>query len=66
MKNGNEIIKSETVRLLGIDESNMAKEVEDLINSGMNPIVEPYAKEVDVILSITAKDKNEQEASNLI
>ena len=66
MKNGNEIIKSETVRLLGIDESNMAKEVEDLINSGMNPKVEPYAKEEDVILRITAKAENEQEASNLI
>lgn len=66
MKKGNGIIKSETVRLLGIGESKMAKEVEDLINSGMNPTVAPYAKEEDVILRITAKAENEGEASKLI
>lgn len=66
IKKGNGIIKSETIRLLGIGESKMAKEVEDLINSGINPTVAPYAKEEDVILRITAKANNEQDATKLI
>ncbi|GAB6168544.1 competence/damage-inducible protein A [Clostridium carnis] len=60
------IIKSKTVRLIGIGESLMSEIVDDLINESTNPTVAPYAKDKDVILRITAKGKDEEECINLI
>lgn len=65
-KKGNGVIKSETVRLLGIGESMAAQNLKDLIDSGINPTIAPYAKEEDVIFRITAKAETEEEALKLI
>lgn len=66
MSKGNGIIKSETIRVLGIGESSAAQKLKDLIDTGINPTIAPYAKEEDVIFRITAKADNEEEAVKLI
>lgn len=63
---GNGIIKSETVRLLGITESMAAQTLKDLMDKGINPTIAPYAKEEDIIFRITAKADTEEEAVRLI
>ncbi|MGL5244644.1 MAG: competence/damage-inducible protein A [Sarcina sp.] len=60
------ILLSKTLRIFGIGESSMEKLVEDLIENQTNPTIAPYAKDVDVILRVTAKAKNEEEANKLI
>ncbi|MCR4942926.1 MAG: competence/damage-inducible protein A [Clostridium sp.] len=63
---GNGVIKSETIRLLGVTESMAAEKLKDLMVSGINPTVAPYAKEEDIIFRITAKAETEEEAARLI
>ncbi|MBD7913369.1 competence/damage-inducible protein A [Clostridium cibarium] len=63
---GNGIIKSEVVRVLGLGESFAAEKLKDIIDSGVNPTVAPYAKEEDVIFRITASGKDGNEALDLI
>ena len=63
---GNGVIKSETIRLLGVTESMAAEKLKDLMVSGINPTVAPYAKEEDIIFRITAKAETEEEAVRLI
>ena len=60
------IIKSKTLRFLGIGESIIAKKVDNIINNSKNPTVAPYAKDYEAILRITAKDKNEEICNKLI
>lgn len=60
------IIKSRTLRLAGIGESNAEKEVLDLITNQSNPTVAPYAKEFEVHLRLTAKAENESKADLLL
>ncbi len=59
------IIKSRTLKMIDIGESNMAAEVSDLME-GENPTVAPYAKEGESELRITAMAKTEGEADSLI
>lgn len=66
MNKGNGIIKSTTLRVLGIGESYAADKLKDFIENGENPTVAPYAKEEDVIFRITAKANTEEEALKLI
>ncbi len=61
----NGIIVSKTLRIFGLGESKMEDLVSDLLDN-KNPTVAPYAKNVDVILRITAKGKDEEEAKKLI
>lgn len=63
---GDGLIKSNVVRALGIGESRAATKLKDFIENGVNPTVAPYAKEDDVILRISAKADNEEEAQALI
>ena len=63
---GDGLIKSNVVRALGIGESRAATKLKDFIENGVNPTVAPYAKEDDVILRISAKADNEEEAQQLI
>ncbi|MBR2972718.1 MAG: competence/damage-inducible protein A [Clostridia bacterium] len=58
-------IKSRTLKMTDIGESNMAAEVSDLME-GENPTVAPYAKEGESELRITAMAKTEEEADGLI
>ena len=62
----NSVIKSEVIRSIGIGESLAAEKLKEFIENGVNPTVAPYAKEDDVIFRVTAKAKNEEEASNII
>ncbi|MBQ9097466.1 MAG: competence/damage-inducible protein A [Clostridia bacterium] len=59
------IIKSRTLKMVDIGESNMAAEVTDLME-GENPTVAPYAKEGESELRITAMAESEDEADKLI
>lgn len=60
------IIKSKTLRFLGIGESIIAKKVDSIIQNSKNPTVAPYAKDYEAILRITAKDKSEEVCDKLI
>lgn len=60
------VLVSKVLRTFGIGESRMAEIVNDLIVNQTNPTVAPYAKDIEAILRITAKAKNEKEAEELI
>lgn len=62
----NDIIKSKTLRIFGIGESLMAKKLDDIIKNSKNPTVAPYAKEYEVTLRITAKEKSEEKCDELM
>lgn len=61
-----EILVSKVLRVCGVGESYMEELVKDLINNQTNPTIAPYAKDVDVVLRITAKAKSEEEGYKLI
>ncbi|MBE6052426.1 MAG: competence/damage-inducible protein A [Clostridium sartagoforme] len=61
-----EVIKSRTLRIFGIGESLMAKKVNDIIQGSTNPTVAPYAKDYEVTLRVTAKEKSEEKCDSLI
>lgn len=60
------VLVSKVLRTFGIGESRMAEIVNDLIVNQTNPTVAPYAKDIEAILRITAKAKDEKEAEKLI
>jgi len=60
------IILSKTVKICGIGESAVAKEIDDLIKDQTNPTIATYAKTGEVHLRVTAKADNEVEAKKLI
>ncbi len=55
------VLVSKILRVFGIGESKMEDLVCDLLDNE-NPTVAPYAKNIDVILRITAKGKDKEEA----
>lgn len=61
-----EIIYSKMVKICGIGESQVAEDIQDLIDSQENPTIAPYAKTGEVHLRITAKGENEKECQKLI
>lgn len=61
-----EMFFSKVLRICGIDEGVMAEEIKDIIDNNTNPTVAPYSKESEVILRITAKCSNENQAIKLI
>ena len=60
------VIISKMIKILGIGESAVAETVKDLMESQSNPTIATYAKEIGVILRITAKAENEAAALKLI
>lgn len=60
------ILVSRVVKILGIGESAVAEEINDLIDTQTNPTIAPYAKDVGVMLRITAKAETKDEALKLI
>lgn len=60
------ILVSRVVKILGIGESAVAEEIKDLIDDQTNPTIAPYAKDVGVMLRITAKAETKDEALKLI
>lgn len=61
-----ELIYSQMVKICGIGESQVAEEIQDLIEAQNNPTIAPYAKVGEVHLRITAKAKDEKEAKKLV
>lgn len=61
-----EKIMSRVLRFFGIGESQLETEIEDIIEKQSNPTIAPLAKDGEVTLRITAKDKDENEAEGLI
>lgn len=59
-------IVSKTVKICGIGESNVAKQIDDLIAGQSNPTVATYAKTGEVHLRVTAKAEDEIKAKKLM
>jgi len=60
------VIKSRTLRINGLGESQMEEMIQDIIERQTNPTIAPYAKEGEVTVRITARGKTVQEAEELI
>lgn len=65
-KKSDSILVSKMIKILGIGESAVAETVKDLMDAQTNPTIAPYAKEVGVMLRVTAKAENKEEALSLI
>lgn len=61
-----EIIYSKMVKISGIGESQVADEIQDLIDRQTNPTIAPYAKTGEVHLRITAKAEDEKTCKKMI
>jgi len=60
------IILSKTVKICGIGESSVEKQIEDMINTQNNPTIATYAKTGEVHLRVTAAAEDEAEAKKLL
>lgn len=65
-KNQPEVIYSRMVKISGIGESQVAEEIQDLIEKQSNPTIAPYAKTGEVHLRVTARAKNEKKCKEMI
>ena len=54
------------VKICSIGESQVAEEIQDLIEQQSNPTIAPYAKTGEVHLRVTAKAESEKECKKLI
>ena len=61
-----EIICSQVVKICGIGESQVAADIQDMIETQTNPTLAPYAKTGEVHLRITAKGEDEKSCKKLI
>lgn len=61
-----EIIYSRMVKISGIGESQVAEEIQDLIDKQTNPTIAPYAKTGEVHLRVTAKAEDEKKCKEMI
>lgn len=61
-----ETIFSQMVKICSIGESQVADEIQDLIEAQTNPTIAPYAKTGEVHLRITAKGGSQKECEELI
>ena len=59
-------ILSKTVKICGIGESSVEKQIEDLIDAQSNPTIATYAKTGEVHLRVTAKAEDEASAKKLL
>lgn len=57
---------SRMIKILGVGESLVVEQLKDLIDNQTNPTIAPYAKEVGVMLRITAKAESEEAAIKLL
>ncbi|OXC07007.1 competence/damage-inducible protein A [Ligilactobacillus agilis] len=61
-----QLLSSRVLRFFGIGESQLASQLDDLIENQTNPTIAPYAKDNEVTLRLTASAKDEQEAQHLL
>lgn len=54
------------MKICNIGESQIAAEIQDLIENQTNPTIAPYAKTGEVHLRITARAKDEKEGKKLV
>ena len=66
LKKTDSMLKSRVLRVFGVGESEMERQVKHLIDGQTNPTIAPYAKEVDCLLRVTAKGKDEAECDAII
>lgn len=59
-------IKSHTLKLLGIGESNLAEVLDDIIIHQSNPTIALYARRGEILIRLTAKASSAEEADALI
>ncbi len=64
-KNSN-VIYSKVLRVFGIGESALEQKLSKIIDNQNNPTIAPYAKQGEVILRLTSKSENEEEAKDII
>jgi nicotinamide-nucleotide amidase len=60
------LIKSKTLRVVGIGESAIQEMLQKIFDTQSNPTIAPYAKDGEVHLRMTAKCKEESEADRLL
>lgn len=60
------IIKSKTIRTMGIGESSLEELIKDLVIEQSNPTIATYAKQGQVEIQVTGKGKNEKEIDLII
>lgn len=60
------IIKSKTLRIVGVGESKVQEMLQHIFDAQTNPTVAPYAKDGEVHLRITAKCRDEKQADSLL
>ncbi|MBR4907738.1 MAG: competence/damage-inducible protein A [Acidaminococcaceae bacterium] len=60
------IIKSHTLKLRGIGESNLAEMLDDIIINQSNPTIALYARHGEILIRLTAKASSAEEADALI
>ncbi|MDF2891412.1 MAG: cinA [Clostridia bacterium] len=60
------MIKSKTLRVVGVGESTIQELLQHIFDEQSNPTVAPYAKDGEVHLRITAKCQDEAEANRLL
>lgn len=60
------IMISKVLRTCGVGEGKMENLVKDIVESGVNPTIAPYAKDGEAILRVTAKAETKEEAVRLI
>ena len=65
-KKADSVLVSKMIKILGIGESAVADEFKDLMDAQTNPTIAPYAKEVGVMLRVTAKAETQEAAIKLI
>lgn len=61
-----EVIYSKMVKIAGIGESQVAEQIQDLLEKQTNPTLATYAKTGEVHLRVTAKAKNKKAAKKLL
>ena len=65
-KKTGQIIGSRMLKVFGIGESEMEMKILDLIEAQSNPTIAPYVNQGEVVIRVTARSKNYQEALEMI
>jgi nicotinamide-nucleotide amidase len=60
------MIRSKTLHIFGMGESQVEDKLRDLMTSSTNPTIAPYAKQGEVQVRVSAKAQSEQEAQALM
>lgn len=62
----NGVIKSKYIKIFGLGEATLEEKILDLIKDQSNPTIAPYCNDGEVILRVTARAQNIEEAGRLL